>query len=85
MELNIDHYVALVDTLILLLLLGWSWMDRNNIYLREKPHENPGELVPTCENCRQCMETGSGARHDACDASGLRCNCKSNDHWWGLR
>lgn len=34
--MNIDHYVAAIDTSILLLLLAWSWMDRNNIYFKEK-------------------------------------------------
>lgn len=32
----IDHYVAVVDTLILLLLLCWSYMDRKQIYLKNK-------------------------------------------------
>jgi len=31
--LNVDHYTATVDTLILVLLMVWAWMDRNNIYL----------------------------------------------------
>jgi len=34
--MNIDHYVAAIDTCILVLLLTWSWMDRNNIYLKDK-------------------------------------------------
>jgi len=34
--MTVDHYMAVIDTLILLLLVGWSWMDRNNIYLRDK-------------------------------------------------
>lgn len=31
----LDIYVAWIDTAILILLLGWSWMDRNNIYFRK--------------------------------------------------
>lgn len=34
--MTVELYTAGIDTLILLLLLGWSWMDRNNIYLRNK-------------------------------------------------
>lgn len=34
--MTVDHYTAVIDTLILLLLLGWSWMDRNNIYFKDK-------------------------------------------------
>lgn len=34
--MNIDHYVAFIDTSILVLLLVWSWMDRNNIYFKDK-------------------------------------------------
>lgn len=34
--MTIDHYVAIIDTAILILLLVWSWMDRNNIYFRDK-------------------------------------------------
>jgi hypothetical protein len=34
--MTIDHYVAVVDTGILILLLVWSWMDRHNIYLKRK-------------------------------------------------
>jgi hypothetical protein len=30
--MTIDIYTAIVDTCILALLLGWSYMDRNNIY-----------------------------------------------------
>jgi hypothetical protein len=33
---EIDIYTAIIDTCILGLLLVWSWMDRNNIYLRDK-------------------------------------------------
>jgi hypothetical protein len=32
----VDIYTATIDTCILLLLLVWSYMDRNNIYFREK-------------------------------------------------
>lgn len=32
----IDIYVAIIDTCILALLLAWSWMDRNNIYFKDK-------------------------------------------------
>jgi hypothetical protein len=36
--MNVDHYTATVDTLILVLLLVWAWLDRNNIYFRkDKP------------------------------------------------
>jgi hypothetical protein len=31
----IDLYVAVVDTSILILLLAWAWMDRNNIYFKK--------------------------------------------------
>ena len=31
----IDYYVAVIDTLILLLLCKWSWMDRHNQYMGE--------------------------------------------------
>jgi len=34
--MNYDLYQSIVDTCILALLLGWSWMDRNNIYFKEK-------------------------------------------------
>jgi len=34
--MNIDHYVAGIDTCILILLLVWSYMDRNNIYFKDK-------------------------------------------------
>jgi hypothetical protein len=34
--MTIDHYVAVIDTGILILLLLWSWMDRNNIYFKER-------------------------------------------------
>lgn len=34
--MTVDHYVAVVDTCILGLLLVWSWMDRNNIYFKDK-------------------------------------------------
>lgn len=34
--MNVDIYTAIIDTAILILLLGWSWMDRNNIYFKEK-------------------------------------------------
>jgi hypothetical protein len=33
---TVDHYTAVIDTGILLLLLWWSWMDRNNIYFKKK-------------------------------------------------
>jgi hypothetical protein len=33
--MTIDHYVAVIDTCILVLLIGWSFMDRMNIYLRK--------------------------------------------------
>lgn len=32
----IDLYVAVVDTAILVLLIGWSVMDRFNVYFRKK-------------------------------------------------
>ena len=35
--MNADIFIAIVDTLILLLLLAWSYMDRNNIYFKDKP------------------------------------------------
>ena len=31
-----ELWTAIVDTAILVLLLAWSWMDRMNIYIREK-------------------------------------------------
>ena len=34
--MNVDHYMAVVDTGILALLLVWSYMDRNNIYFKKK-------------------------------------------------
>jgi len=34
--MTVELYTAIVDTCILVLLLGWSWMDRNNIYFRKK-------------------------------------------------
>lgn len=34
--MTVDHYMAIIDTCILVLLMGWSWMDRNNIYFKEK-------------------------------------------------
>jgi len=34
--MTVDHYTAAVDTAILLLLLVWSWLDRHNIYFKEK-------------------------------------------------
>ncbi len=33
----IDYVILAVDSSILLLLIGWSVMDRCNIYFREKP------------------------------------------------
>lgn len=36
MNFTIDHYTAFIDTCILVLLLVWSWMDRNNIYFKSK-------------------------------------------------
>ncbi len=34
--MNVDIYVAIIDTLIFILLVGWSFMDRNNIYFKDK-------------------------------------------------
>lgn len=34
--MTVDHYMAIIDTGILTLLLVWSWMDRNNLYFKEK-------------------------------------------------
>lgn len=34
--MTIDLYTAVIDTGILILLLAWSWMDRNNIYFKDK-------------------------------------------------
>jgi len=34
--MTIDLYTAIIDTGILVLLLVWSWMDRNNIYFKSK-------------------------------------------------
>jgi len=34
--MSIDLYVAVVDTSIFLLLVGWSIMDRCNLYFRNK-------------------------------------------------
>jgi hypothetical protein len=34
--MTVDHYTAFIDTCILVLLLAWSWMDRNNIYFKDK-------------------------------------------------
>ena len=34
--MNWDAYTALIDTGIFVLLLVWAWMDRNNIYLKDK-------------------------------------------------
>lgn len=34
--MTVDHYIAAVDTAILALLLVWAWMDRHNIYFKEK-------------------------------------------------
>jgi hypothetical protein len=34
---SIDLYTAVIDTLIFVLLLAWSFMDRTNRYFREKP------------------------------------------------
>ena len=34
--MSIEAYTAIIDTAILLLLLGWSIMDRCNIYLLDK-------------------------------------------------
>lgn len=34
--MTVDHYMAIIDTGILALLIVWSWMDRNNIYLKDK-------------------------------------------------
>jgi hypothetical protein len=39
--MRIETYTAIVDTCILLLLLVWSWMDRNNIYISEKELKDP--------------------------------------------
>lgn len=32
----IEMYAAIIDTMILVLLLAWSWMDRNNIYFKDR-------------------------------------------------
>lgn len=34
--MTVDHYMAIVDTGILVLLIVWSWMDRNQIYFKDK-------------------------------------------------
>ena len=34
--MTIDHFIAFIDTCILVHLLVWAWMDRNNIYFKEK-------------------------------------------------
>jgi hypothetical protein len=34
--MNVDVYTAIIDTAILVLLLGWSWLDRHNIYFGKK-------------------------------------------------
>ncbi len=34
--MTLELYVAIVDTLILLILIVWSYMDRNNIYIKDK-------------------------------------------------
>lgn len=36
----IDIYVAIIDTLILVLLCAWSWMDRNSIYFKSDDYED---------------------------------------------
>lgn len=33
--MTIEHYTAAVDTAILVLLLVWAWLDRNNIYFKD--------------------------------------------------
>lgn len=33
--MTVDIYTAIIDSCILLLLVVWSWMDRNNIYIRK--------------------------------------------------
>ena len=34
--MTVDIYTAIIDTCIFVLLMGGSWMDRNNIYIKEK-------------------------------------------------
>lgn len=34
--MNIELYVAVIDTLILMLLVAWAYMDRHNIYFKRK-------------------------------------------------
>lgn len=34
--MNIDQYVAVVDTSIFILLIAWSTLDRFNVYFRNK-------------------------------------------------
>ena len=32
----VDIYTAVIDTAIFVLLLGWSWLDRHNIYFKSR-------------------------------------------------
>lgn len=33
--MTVDHYTAVIDTIILLWLIGWAILDRNNIYFNK--------------------------------------------------
>ena len=33
--MNVDHYTAVIDTAILILLIGWMIMDRCNFYFKK--------------------------------------------------
>jgi hypothetical protein len=36
MTFAVDHYTACIDTGIFILLLVWAWMDRHNLYFKDK-------------------------------------------------